>query len=274
MLGSPDMFGADEREAEQSVNFVTCHDGFTLEDLVSYNDKHNEANGEENRDGANDNYSWNSGAEGPTDDPVVEALRNRQVKNFFALLLLSVGTPMLLMGDEMRRTQRGNNNAYCQDGELSWLDWNLLARHADVHRFVKELNAFRQRRDLLAEGTRLSLNALLKDARITWHGTSLGSPDWSEHSRSIALTLRSLHGRFLLHLMLNAYWEPLSFELPPVDDTGQAWRRCVDTALPSPQDFSRWEEGAAVKETKYRVEARSFVLLARKFFDDGRVPGA
>jgi glycogen operon protein len=263
MLGSPDIFGAEEREAEQSVNFVTCHDGFTLEDVVSYNDKHNEANGEENRDGANDNYSWNSGVEGPTDDAAVEALRNRQVKNFLSLLLLSVGTPMLLMGDEMRRTQRGNNNAYCQDGEISWLDWSLLTRHADVHRFVKELDAFRQRRDVMAEGTRLSLNALLRQAQITWHGVSLGCPDWSEHSRSLAFTLRSMRANFLLHVMLNAYWAPLSFELPPAEESGEAWRRCIDTALPSPNDIRRWEEAPAVKESSYEVEPRSLVLLAR-----------
>jgi glycogen operon protein len=263
LLGSPDMYGADEREAEQSVNFITCHDGFTLEDLVSYNDKHNEANGEENRDGTNDNHSWNCGAEGPTDDPAVEALRNRQVKNFFSLLLLSVGTPMVLMGDEMRRTQRGNNNAYCQDGEVSWLDWSLLASHADVHRFVKELNLFRQRRDVMSEGSRLSLKALLKRAQITWHGVNLGCPDWSEHSRSLAVTLRSLYGHFQLHLMLNAYWERLAFELPPAEVEGQAWRRCIDTALSSPHDICRWEDGAAVTEASYEVESRSLVLLAR-----------
>ena len=137
LLGSPDIYGHEEREAEQSINFVTCHDGFTLNDLVSYNHKHNEANGEDNRDGSNDNLSWNCGVEGPTDDPAIEALRNRQVKNFFALELLSAGTPMLLMGDEVRRTQRGNNNAYCQDSEISWFDWSLLERHADIHRFVK-----------------------------------------------------------------------------------------------------------------------------------------
>ena len=123
LLGSPDLYGHEEREAEQSINFVTCHDGFTLNDLVSYNQKHNEANGENNRDGTNDNLSWNCGVEGPTDDPEIEALRNRQVKNFFALMLLAAGTPMLLMGDEVRRTQRGNNNAYCQDDDISWFDW-------------------------------------------------------------------------------------------------------------------------------------------------------
>ena len=126
LVGSPEIYGHKEREAEQSVNFVTCHDGFTLNDLVSYNDKHNEANGEDNRDGANDNRSWNCGVEGPTDDPAVEKLRNRQVKNFLTVTMMSLGVPMILMGDEVRHTQRGNNNAYCQDNETSWFDWTLL----------------------------------------------------------------------------------------------------------------------------------------------------
>ena len=126
LMGSPDVYEHEQREAEQSINFVTCHDGFTLNDLVSFNRKHNEANGEENRDGADDNRSWNCGVEGPTDDPEVERLRNRQVKNFLTLTLLSIGTPMLLMGDEVRRTQGGNNNAYCQDNEISWFDWTRV----------------------------------------------------------------------------------------------------------------------------------------------------
>jgi isoamylase len=262
LLGSPDLYGHEEREAEQSVNFVTCHDGFTLEDLVSYDAKHNEDNGEDNRDGTNDNYSWNCGVEGPTDDPVVEALRNRQVKNLLGVLLLSAGTPMLLMGDEMRRTQRGNNNAYCQDGTISWLDWSLLERHDDVRRFVKELNAFRQRRDMANERTKLTLNELLQKAEIDWHGVRLDSPDWSEQSRSLAFTLRSLYGRFSLHGMLNAYWEPLTFELPPVE-LENPWRRCVDTALRSPDDISPWEKAPSLTQSTYRVESRSLVLFAR-----------
>ncbi len=263
LLGSPDIYGNEEREAEQSVNFVTCHDGFTLNDLVSYDHKHNEANGEGNRDGSDDNLSWNCGAEGPTEDATIEELRNRQVKNFFALELLAAGTPMLLMGDEVRRTQRGNNNAYCQDGEISWLDWRLLERHAGIHRFVKALNAFRQRRDVLAEGSNLSLNQLLQRAKVAWHGVALGSPDWSEHSHSLAFTMRSLHGRFLFHGMLNAYWEPLAFELPPVPaDSPQSWRRCIDTALTSPDDISRWETAPAVPQATYLVQPRSLVLLA------------
>ena len=145
MLGSPDIFGHREREPEQSLNFVTCHDGFTLNDLVSYNSKHNEANREGNRDGLDSNSSWNCGIEGPSEDQAVEGLRRRQMKNFIVTLLLSLGTPMLLMGDEMRRTQRGNNNAYCQDNEMSWLDWRLLDRHPELHRFVQTLIARRLR---------------------------------------------------------------------------------------------------------------------------------
>lgn len=262
LLGSPDLYGYEEREAEQSINFVTCHDGFTLNDLVSYNHKHNEANGEDNRDGSDDNLSWNCGTEGPTDDQAIEALRNRQVKNFFALALLAAGTPMLLMGDEVRRTQRGNNNAYCQDNDIGWFDWSLLDRHADIRRFVKALNEFRQRRDVVAEAN-LSLNQLLQQADIKWHGVALNRPDWSEHSHSLAFTLCSLRGRFLLHVMLNAYWEPLTFELPPIPaESGEPWRRCIDTALASPDDIYPWEKAPTVAQAAYVVQSRSVVLLA------------
>jgi glycogen operon protein len=263
LLGSPDVYGHEEREAEQSINFVTCHDGFTLNDLVSYNHKRNEANGEHNRDGSNDNLSWNCGAEGPTGDAAIEMLRNRQVKNFFALELLSTGTPMLLMGDEVRRTQGGNNNAYCQDNEISWFDWTLLERHADIHRFVKMLAAFRQRRDVVTEAGTLTLNQLLQRASLEWHGTRLTQPDWSEHSHSLAFTLRSLGARFLLHGILNAYWEPLTFELPTLPAGGQEpWRCCIDTAKASPHDIHTWDEAPLVTTATYEVQPRSVALLA------------
>ena len=265
LLGSPDIYGHEQREVEQSINFVTCHDGFTLNDLVSYNDKHNELNGENNRDGSNDNVSWNCGIEGPTSDVAVEALRNRQVKNVFAVELLSAGTPMLLMGDELRRSQCGNNNAYCQDNESTWFDWTLLERHADIHWFVTLLNAFHQRRDIVTD-QKMSLNQLLERAKIEWHGVTLNRPDWGEHSHSIAFTLRTLRGRFLLHTMLNAYWEPLSFQLPPVaGDRGQPWRRCIDTALASPNDICPWEKAPPVAQSTYIVEPRSVVVLAMQF---------
>src|SRR6185369_2733638 len=266
LLGSPDIYAHEQREAEQSINFVTCHDGFTLNDLVSYDEKHNLENGEFNRDGANDNLSWNCGVEGPTSDPEIEALRNRQVKNLLALVLLAAGTPMLLMGDEVRRTQRGNNNAYCQDNELSWFDWDLSKRHADVQRFVRLLNEFRLRRDVAVEGTRMTLQELLERAEITWHGVALGCPDWSDHSHSLSFTLRSQHGSYSLHCMINAYWEPLSFELPAVT-TGALgpWRRCIDTALTSPDDIQPWSDAPPYTEASYRVEARSLVVLGLVF---------
>jgi glycogen operon protein len=264
VLGSPDIYGHKEREAEHSINFVTCHDGFTLNDLVSYDHKHNEANGENNRDGSDDNASWNCGAEGPTDDVAIEALRNRQVKNFLALAFLAAGTPMLLMGDEARRTQHGNNNAYCHDSELNWFDWTLLDRHADVHRFVKLLAAFRLRRDVVLEKGSISLNELLRRARVAWHGVALDRPDWTDHSHSIAFTLESLRRTFQFHVMLNAYWEPLTFDLPPTVDTGPSWRRCIDTAEPSPGDIHPWSQAPPLAARIYRTHPRSVVLLARR----------
>jgi isoamylase len=262
-LGSPDIYEHKEREVEHSINFVTCHDGFTLNDLVSYNDKHNEANGEGNRDGANANFSWNCGVEGPTDRDEIDALRNRQIKNFLAITLLAAGTPMLLMGDEVRRSQSGNNNAYCQDNAISWFDWTLVERHADIHRFVKALCGFRQRRDIVAERSTSSLNQLLARATVEWSGVALHEPDWSEHSHSLAVTLESLRGRFLFHVMFNAYWEALTFELPPAPADRQPWQRCLDTALPSPDDIRSLDEAPAVATSRYVVAPRSVVLLAR-----------
>src|SRR3954467_4075414 len=186
LVGSPNIYGHEEREAEQSLNFITCHDGFTLNDLVSYDRKHNEANGEDSRDGADDNRSWNCGVEGPSSDLGVECLRNRQVKNFPTVTLLSLGMPMILMGDEVRRTQSGNNNAYCQDNEISWFDWTLVEKHADVHRFVTLLNTRRRLRDREHERQRWSLCELIRRAGKTWHGVKVGQPDWSENSHAFA----------------------------------------------------------------------------------------
>ncbi|MGO9774365.1 MAG: hypothetical protein ACLPSW_33400 [Roseiarcus sp.] len=262
ICGSADIYTKSGKGPESSINFVTCHDGFTLNDLVSYNQKHNEDNGENNRDGMNENLSWNCGAEGPVKDPTIEALRCRQIKNFITLTLLAVGTPMLLMGDEMRRTQLGNNNAYCQDSQTSWLDWNLLQRHADIHRFVKMLVAFRARREVAIEDTRLTLNQLLERARLDWHGVTLHRPDWSDDSHSIAFTLRSLRRRFTIHGMLNAYWEPLTFELPlPSEQASGGWRRWLDTSLPPPQDIVTWEEAPIVSGHTYVVGPRSLAFL-------------
>jgi isoamylase len=261
LVGSPEIYGYKEREAEESVNFVTCHDGFTLNDLVSYNQKHNEQNGQDNRDGANDNRSWNCGVEGPTDDAEVEKLRNRQIKNFLTCTMLSFGMPMIGMGDEVRRSQQGNNNAYCQDNPASWFDWTLLSTHADVLRFVKMLIERRLLRDVQAEYRRESLNQLLRESNRAWHGTKLYQPDWNTWSHSVALSLELKETRQLVYLILNAYWEPLEFELPPLSEAGGAWHRWIDTALDSPDDIVARQSAPPHTGRTYRAGPRSMAVL-------------
>jgi glycogen operon protein len=262
LLGSPEIYGHKQREAEQSVNFVTCHDGFTLNDLVSYDRKHNEENFENNRDGANDNRSWNCGVEGPTDDPVVEKLRNRQVKNFLSITMLSLGVPMITMGDEVRRTQYGNNNAYCQDNKTSWFDWTLVEKHVDLHRFLCLLIERRSLRDLEAEFERRTLQQMLQAATKAWHGVKLNQPDWSDDSHSFAFGAELPSENLLFHLIANAYWEPLDFELPPVHNGSRdPWRRWIDTYLDSPRDIVAWQAAPSVPGYTYRVGPRSVVVL-------------
>jgi glycogen operon protein len=262
LLGSPQIYGHKEREAEESVNFVTCHDGFTLNDLVSYNDKHNEANGEGNRDGSNDNRSWNCGIEGPTEDSAVENVRNRQVKNLLTCAMFSLGMPMIAMGDEVRRTQLGNNNAYCQDNETSWFDWTLLSKHADLHRFVRLLIARRLLRDVEAENSHKSLNQILRESNKTWHGVKLFQPDWRSCSHSIALSAEIKQEKQILHVILNAYWESLEFELPFARENGGGpWRRWIDTSLDSPHDIIEWQDAPPVADSKYSAGPRSVVIL-------------
>jgi glycogen operon protein len=259
MVGSPQIYGHEHREPEQSVNFVTCHDGFTLNDLVSYNQKHNEANGEGNRDGANDNRSWNCGAEGPTDDPTIEKLRNRQVKNHLTVTLLSIGVPMILMGDEVRHSQGGNNNPYCQDNEISWFDWTRLRKHADVLRFVSLLCSRRVLRQMEHEKERVTLIQFLESANESWHGVKLNQPDWGDKSHCIALNAELKQAGMFFHLMLNAFWAPLEFELPQIE-RGK-WRRWLDTSLDSPDDIVAWEAAPEVASERYRVADRSVVML-------------
>jgi len=262
LLGSPALYAARPREPAQSINFVTSHDGFTLEDLVSYDRKHNEANLEGNRDGSDENRSWNCGAEGPTDDPAVLALRTRQVKNLLAINVLSLGTPMLLMGDEMRRSQRGNNNAYCQDNDTSWLDWTMLQRHADIHRFVRGLIRVRNLRESVREDQHLTLAELMALVKVQLHGVRLGAPDVSAESHSLAVTANSLSGDLMMHFALNAYWEALHFELPVLPDwANSGWRRVIDSSQPSPRDLVDFGQAEAVAGAAHRVEARSVVVL-------------
>jgi isoamylase len=260
LIGSPEVYGHKQREAEQSVNFITCHDGFTLNDLTSYDQKHNEANNDNNRDGANDNRSWNCGVEGPTDNPAIEKLRNRQVKNFLTVSLLSLGMPMILMGDEVRRTQFGNNNNYCHDDETNWFDWNLLEKHADLYRFAKLLIARRVLRNDEAQRHRKSLDQLIREARKAWHGVKPLQPDWSDCSHSLAFGAELKKEKLGIHFILNGYWEPLQFELPFLDN-GSTWRLWIDTALQSPDDIVDWETAPPMPGYVYPVEARSVVVL-------------
>jgi isoamylase len=244
LAGSSDLYQAQGRLPTNSINFICCHDGFTLNDLVSYNQKHNEGNGEDSRDGANENLSWNCGVEGASDDPAVEELRNRQVRNFAAILMLSRGVPMFVAGDEARRTQQGNNNPYCQDNEISWFDWTLLEKNAGVYAFWKRMIAFRKAHPVLRGGQFFSAQD------VTWHGTKLNSPGWSDpDARSLAMTVAAANGEPDLHVMLNMYWDSLDFELPQ----DRNWLKAVDTADP--------ENQPAVSGATLAVAGRSVVVL-------------
>ena len=261
--GSADLYRGSGRAPYHSVNFITSHDGFTLADLVSHDQKHNEANGEQNRDGLNENDSWNCGEEGPSSDPEIESLRRRQIKNMAATLLLSQGVPMILAGDEFARTQKGNNNAYCQDNELSWIDWNLMDRNADLFLFFKNLIAFRRshllfrQREFIGHGTR-------QVPRIIWHGVQCNQPDWSWHSRSIAVELQFDGQDSDLFFIFNAFSQRLSFQLP-APASSKRWYRFLDTSLLSPSDAPEPDGEAALSEQDaYQAGARSMVGLIQK----------
>jgi glycogen operon protein len=265
LMGSPDLYG--ERGTSASINFITCHDGFTLWDLVSYNAKHNEANGEANRDGTEDNLSWNCGIEGPTNDPGVLALRRRQVKNALTILFLSQGIPMLLMGDECARTQEGNNNAYCHDSPLTWMDWGLPKRNAELLRYCQHLIAFRRQHPALRYALHAGRGGGMPFLEVSWHGTRPWCPDWSPNSRSLAFLLRgSAEGREedVLYAVLNAYWETLDFE-PPTAPAGRRWHVFANTGRASPEDV--WEPGSEpplAEQGHVRVSARSVVVLVAR----------
>jgi isoamylase len=261
LLGSPDVYAWKGDQPVNSVNFITVHDGFTMNDLVSYNHKHNSANGEGNRDGNDSNDSWNSGVEGETDDAEIEALRDRRVKNFAAILLLSEGVPLFVMGDEVRRTQLGNNNAYCQDNEISWFDWGLIDRNEEMLRFWQQMIAFRKTHASLRRSRYLTGEVNERGVRdVTWHGCTVRQPGWDDRDgRALAFTLGGFGSETDIHVMMNMYWEGLDFEVPVIPERG--WAVAVDTALPSPRDIPQPGTETLLDDQRYTVTGRSVVVL-------------
>jgi isoamylase len=272
LTGSADLYGDDGRSAYNSVNFVTCHDGFTLHDLVSYNNKHNDANLEGNRDGSDDNLSWNCGIEGETNDAGVIQLRKQLMKNHICMLFFSMGTPMLLGGDECLRTQKGNNNAYCQDNDIGWFNWNDVMTHADMVAFTTKTIAFTKRYTVLQQRKFFQGRDLDDDTipDITWFGPDLGPPRWDDSdARTLCYRLDggetpSALGKYYLYIILNADFRLQEVKIPALL-AGQAWHRIIDTSLPSGEDFL--EAGNEIRiepGDQYLVNPRSVVVLFSK----------
>lgn len=261
MAGNSDLYQDGGRSPYHSINFITSHDGYTLADLVAYEKKHNLSNGKDDIDGHDDNLSRNYGVEGPTDNAEILELRARQIRNFAAILFLSQGVPMLLAGDEAGRTQQGNNNAYCQDNETSWVDWSLIQTNADLFRFFRLLIAFRKRHPILRSRYFFEPDAI---PTITWHGFWHNTPDWSHCSRSIALRYLSGEADEDLYLIVHAEEEDRLFELPVcLGSTG--WHRAMDTGLPSPDDITEADKEVYLPDQRvYPVRGRSVIALVEK----------
>jgi glycogen operon protein len=254
ICGSADLYAGSGKGPESSVNFVTCHDGFTLNDLVSYARKHNESNGEDNRDGADENFSAHYGVEGESTDPAIETVRQRQIRNFLLTLAISRGVPMLLSGDEFRRTQRGNNNAYCQDNPTSWVDWSFAGRHSELVRFVRQIFGFRRAHEVLRKETFYS------DRDIDWFDPNGRSPDWTDPAeKRLACLICGREGP-ALYLMFNADIHPASFALPEPPHADR-WRLAIDTAQPSLADWDPARDAGVVSGTLYTVGSRSSAIL-------------
>ncbi len=272
LQGSPDLYAWEGRAPATSINFITAHDGFTLMDMVSYNEKHNQANGENNNDGGNDNDSWNCGWEGETDDLGINALRRRQVKNAVAMLMVSQGVPMILMGDELGRTKYGNNNTYCHDNQLNWLDWRLLETNADLFRFIKHCIAFRKAQPVLRNRQHLQNGDYVGSGYgdITWHGTQAWNADWSDSSRTLAFMLCGKHARQgtfednYIYIAMNVHWHANWFELPGLP-TGMNWHVFANTGVTSPEDI--WQPGTEPlleNQTGMLLGDRSVAILVGK----------
>jgi glycogen operon protein len=268
ICGSSDMYEHQGRLPISSINFVTCHDGFTLNDLFSYNEKHNEANGEDNRDGCSNNLSYNCGVEGDTDNAGIVELRRKQAKNVFAILLLSQGVPMLLAGDEVLHTQRGNNNCYCQDNELSWIDWNLTRQNADSLRFVQLMIMLRKRHPSIMRRRFLTGKDIEGQNRpdISWHGVEINKPLWFDpEARLLVFTLAGIEDDEAdLHIVMNMSDETVALELPVID--GKKWCLALDTALSSPRDIIPVQDQKPLGEQLYAVNGKAIAVFENTGF--------
>ena len=270
LIGSPDMYS--QRGPTASINFITCHDGFTMYDMFAYNNKHNEANGENNNDGANDNNSWNCGWEGETDDPDINFLRHKQLKNALTLLMVSQGVPMILMGDEVGRTQKGNNNTYCQDNDLNWLDWSAKETNADIYNFARRIIRFRHDHPVLRSPVHFRYWDYVGSGYpdISFHGTKAWSVDQSASSRAFAFLLDGDHAKegivkdVMVYVAVNMYWEGLHFEIPGLP-AEKKWYLVSNTDVPAPNDsFDGGKEPLLENQHEFLVGARSTVVLIGK----------
>jgi len=269
VAGSSDLYGKAGKGPLRSINLLTCHDGFTLNDLVSYREKHNIENGENNLDGEDYNLSSNWGVEGPDRTPLITGIRLRMIKNFIATLFLSQGIPMLLAGDEFRRTQGGNNNAYCQDNEISWVDWRLMDENSELFRFTREMIRFRKghpslRRESFFTGTPHAGRAL---PDITWHGHEAAMPDWSPGSSEIGLLINGEYAELSggkadndIYIIFNASRISRKFEIPDAP-SGRRWRVAIDTSKNAPDDIHEAGAGPQLTGRRYHVKRLSTVVL-------------
>jgi glycogen operon protein len=275
LTGSADLYQWRHHEPVNSVNFITAHDGFTLYDLCAYNEKHNWANGENNNDGVNDNMSWNCGAEGDTDDASINALRKKQIKNFAVLLIFSLGVPMIVGGDEHGRSQKGNNNTYCQDNALNWYDWEAIRSpdSQEMIRFWSMLNKKRNRFISHFKGKYFTGKiSRFGVPEISWHGTRLNQPNWDDAgARCLAMTFgdtaEDTDGLDNIHVMMNMHWEPLQFDIPQYE--GLTWHRAVDTSLHSPDDITTLQDSPLIENPSYIVNDRSIVVLTTRVSNQG-----
>jgi glycogen operon protein len=265
IAGSADLYQHTRHKPTNSINFINCHDGFTMMDLVSYNQKQNELNGEHNNDGIDDNMSWNSGIEGIANDDYIINFRKQRIKNFAAILMLSTGVPMLLSGDEVGKSQYGNNNAYCQNNEIAWFDWDLAKQNSDLLRFWKIMINFRKSHTALRNAnfyTGKMNESGIRD--IEWHGLEINSPGWDDQSgKALSFTIASFKpAEPNIHIMMNMHHEPLEFNIPHTDKV--KWNQFVDTSLPSPLDILENKKQKLVKSGKISVNPYSIVILLSK----------